>query len=74
MTGMGNTESVYIKRGTGANKQNKQKQQQQKPKKHIAWSKNKLNQKLTGASVTSNDPRLTHNSSSKFFSRAKREQ
>ena len=55
MTGMGNTESVYIKRGAGANRQNKQQQQQQKPKKHIAWSKNKINQKLTGASVTSNE-------------------
>lgn len=63
MTGMGNTESVYIKRGAGANRQNKQQQQQQKPKKHIAWSKNKINQKLTGAFPVTNDPRLAHKSS-----------
>ena len=55
MTGMGKTESVYIKRGTGANRQNNNKNKKKITKKYIAWSKNKINQKLTGASVLSNE-------------------
>ena len=54
MTGMGKTESVYIKRGTGANRQNNN-NNKKTTKKYIAWSKNKINQKLTGASVPSNE-------------------